>query len=74
MFCTYTGNPYAGVLDDAVVQTYHDLNSGKYDPNAHKCGFPDKFVYKIVDEYMTTNSCSLAVVSLNRNKSLLKRK
>ena len=46
-----------------MVKSYHKNITDYYDPNAQKCGFPDKFVYKIVDDYLWMNSCSLSIVS-----------
>ena len=59
-----SGNPYNGLVDDIVQRNYKEY-SGEWDKGADDCGFPDKFVYETVKDYLWQFRYSLAPVSKN---------
>ena len=60
-----SGNPYNGLVDDDIVQRNYKEYSGEWDKGADDCGFPDKFVYETVKDYLWQFRYSLAPVSKN---------
>ena len=63
-FLDISGNPYKTFLDDERVIDLHSEYSGRWDKNAMDCGFPDKFVYEAVKEYLWYYHYILVPVSI----------
>ena len=65
MFCfDISENPYKNFTDDDRVLELHKEYSGHWDKNAIDCGYPDKFVYEAVKEYLWYWKYNLAPVSI----------
>ena len=60
-----SGNPYKEMVDDDIVQRNYKEYSGEWDKGAADCGFPDKFMYETVKDYLWQYRYSLAPVSKN---------